>query len=237
MVAAFHLTLEPAPLVIARTNYLQFLQLVHHLIHGFLHRLGEIAVGLLSLNRFQLFSQLRHLLLDLRASTDSPSHLLGEFSDGLPSFPHHFILRLRFLLVGVEHLLTEDLVGERGLDLADALSGEIGLTGYRRPRHHVYMGVLHLIMESGVPSEVIRRNVHGGDVVVVCPEQIHPHFSIVAVQPCCILPFQGEDVRPYLSSVVVQFFHGLCQVHAVLITKQTMPPSRSALGRVAMYFM
>ena len=97
--------------------------------------------------------------------------------------------------------------------------------------------MLHLIMESGVPSEVIRRNVHGGDVVVVCPEQIHPHFSIVAVQPCCILPFQGEDVRPYLSSVVVQFFHGLCQVHAVLITKQTMPPSRSALGRVAMYFM
>ena len=109
---------------------------------------------------------------------------------------------------------------------------------HRCPRHHVDMGVVTLVVEGSIPAEVIRRDVHSsGDVIAVCPEQIHPHFSIVAVQPCCILPFQGEDVRPYLSSVVVQFFHGLCQVHAVLITKQTMPPSRSALGRVAMYFM
>ena len=94
MVAAFHLTLEPAPLVIARTNYLQFLQLVHHLIHGFLYGLGKVAVGFFALDRFQLSGQLLHLLLDLGSCTDASCHLLGELPDRAASLPHQFIPRL-----------------------------------------------------------------------------------------------------------------------------------------------
>ena len=131
MVAAFHLTLEPAPLVIARTNYLQFLQLVHHLIHGFLHRLGEIAVGLLALDNLQLSSQLLHLLLDLRSRADTLRHLTGQTSNGPACLPHQLIPRLGLLLVGVKHLLLEDLIGQLRLDFADALPRQVCLAWHR----------------------------------------------------------------------------------------------------------
>lgn len=94
MVAAFHLTLEPAPLVIARTNYLQFLQLVHHLIHGFLYGLGKVAIGFFALDRFQLSDQLLHLLLDLRSRANALRHLLSELPDRPAGLPHQFIPRL-----------------------------------------------------------------------------------------------------------------------------------------------
>ena len=107
---AVHLTLEDAPLVVARPDHWQFLQLVHDLVHGFLHRLGEVAVGLLALDRFQLSGQLFHFLLDLRVRADTSCHLPREFSDSPASFPNQLIPRLRFLLVGVEHLLPENLI-------------------------------------------------------------------------------------------------------------------------------
>ena len=100
------------------------------------------------------------------------------------------------------------------------------------------MGMVSLVMKSRIPPQMVHWNLEiFGKGRRLSPEEIPPTAPVVEAQPGGIFPFQGEDVRPYLSSVVVQFFHGLCQVHAVLITKQTMPPSRSALGRVAMYFM
>ena len=41
--------LESAPLVVALTDHRQLLQLIHDFVYGFLHRLGQVAVGLLTL--------------------------------------------------------------------------------------------------------------------------------------------------------------------------------------------
>ena len=73
------------------------------------------------------------------------------------------------------------------------------------------MGVLPLVVESGIPAEVIWRDVHrGGDVVAVCPEQIHPRLGIVVAKTRRILPLQGDDVGPHVAGVVIQFIHGFC---------------------------
>ena len=110
VVVAVNFILESAPLVVALTDHRQLLQLIHDFVYSFLHRLGEVAVGLLALDRFQLSGQLFHFLLDLRVRADTSCHLPREFSDSPASFPNQLIPRLRFLLVGVEHLLPENLI-------------------------------------------------------------------------------------------------------------------------------
>ena len=112
----------------------------------------------------------------------------------------------------MQQLLLEDLVGQRGLDLTDAILTQIGLSRLRRPRHHVDVGMISFIMKSGVPAEVLQLDVHsGGDVVAVCPQQCPPRRCVVVAQPCGILALQRDDVRPHVAGVVVQFVHGLVQ--------------------------
>ena len=82
VVVAVHLTLESAPLFVALTDLWQLLQLVHYLVHGFLDGLGQVAVGLLTLDRFQLCRERLHQFLHLRVVADTSCHLLCEFSDG-----------------------------------------------------------------------------------------------------------------------------------------------------------
>ncbi len=68
----------------------------------------------------------------------------------------------------MQQLLTEDLVGERGLDLPDTIFGQVRLIGFHRPCHHVDMGMVSLVMERRVPAKVLRRNLHRrGDIIAV----------------------------------------------------------------------
>ena len=83
------------------------------------------------------------------------------------------------------------------------------------------MGVIPLVVVGGVPAEMIRRDIHGGgDVVAICPEQIHPRLGIVVAKAGGILPLQGDDVGPHVAGVVIQFIHGLLQIHTVLVPKE-----------------
>ena len=68
----------------------------------------------------------------------------------------------------MEQFLAEDLIGERGLDLADTVFGQVCLIRLCRPRHHVDMGMIPFVMEGGVPVKVLRRYFHRrGDVIAV----------------------------------------------------------------------
>ena len=65
----------------------------------------------------------------------------------------------------MEQFLTEDLVGERELDLPYPIFGQVCLIGFHRPRHHVDVRMIALVMEGGVPVEILRRDLHRrGDV-------------------------------------------------------------------------
>ena len=85
------------------------------------------------------------------------------------------------------------------------------------------MGMLSLVAEGSIPAEVVQLNVHGGgDAIAIDAEQVPPCFGIVAAKACGVLPVRREDVRPDVAGVVLQFRHGLVQIHTILISKQSM---------------
>ena len=150
-------------------------------------------------------------------------HRLHQLQHGPPRLPHQLVPGRRLLLVEVEHLVPEDIVGQPGLDLADALFGEVGLSGFGRPGHHVDVRMLPLVVEGGVPAEVRGRYFHRRrDLVAVGADEISPRCGVVEAQPRRILPLEGEDVRPHISGVLLQFLHRFFQRHAVAVPEQTV---------------
>ena len=87
------------------------------------------------------------------------------------------------------------------------------------------MGMLALIVEGSVPAEMIRLNVHGGgDVIAICSEQVPPRSGVVVAKARGVLSFQRENMRPHIPVVLIQFLHGLRQVHGIFITKEPVVP-------------
>ena len=83
------------------------------------------------------------------------------------------------------------------------------------------MGVLSLIVKGSVPAEVIWLDVHSGsDFIAVGAEQVPPHFGIVISKTHSVLTLQGENMRPHIPVALIQFLHGLFQIHCLLITKE-----------------
>ena len=112
----------------------------------------------------------------------------------------------------MEHFVTEDIIGQLGLDLADAFLGEIGLSRFCGPCHHVDVRMLALVVESSVPSEVAGWDLHcRRDVVAVRPDEVSPRRGVVEAEAYSIFTLEGDDVRPHVSGVALQFLHGLLQ--------------------------
>ena len=123
----------------------------------------------------------------------------------------------------MEHFVAEDIVGQLGLDLTDALFGKIGLSRLCGPGHHVDVRVLALVVEGSIPSEVTGRYLHcRRDVVTVRPNEISPRRGVIEAEPDRILPLERDDMRPHVSGVAFQFFHGFLQRDCILITEQTV---------------
>ena len=92
--------------------------------------------------------------------------VISRIAFATTSSSRDLFFRQELLLVDVQQLLTEDLVGECGLDLADTVFGKICLSRFHRPRHHVDMGMIPFVMEGGVPAEILRRYFHRrGDII------------------------------------------------------------------------
>ena len=94
--------------------------MVDDLVHQLLHWFGQIAVGFLAADLTELPRQIPDHLLRLRVNAGRLPHGLRQFQHGFSFFCHQLITRLTFLLVDVQQLLTENLVGQRGLDFLDS---------------------------------------------------------------------------------------------------------------------
>ena len=165
-VVILHLTLQFPPRLVARIHGRQTRHLVDDLVHQLFHGLWQIAVGFLATDLTELPRQIPNHLLRLRVDAGHLPHRLRQFQHGFSCFRHQFIARLAFLLVDVQQLLSENLVGERGLDLPYPIFGQVCLIRLCRPRHHVDVGMIALIVEGRVPTEILRRYFHRrGDVV------------------------------------------------------------------------
>ena len=125
----------------------------------------------------------------------------------------------------MEQFLTEDLIGERGLDLLDTIFGEVCLIRFHRPCHHVDVGMVALVMERRVPAKVLRRYFHCRcDVIAVGAKQSAPRFRVVVSQPLRILAAERDDVRPHVAGVVIQFVRDSGEVNGIIVTEETVFP-------------
>ena len=210
-------------MVIALAHAGEPLHLINNFIHQFLQPFGEVAVGFLALDCSELRRQLQHEPLGIRVVAHTIPHGLHQFQHRPAGFPYQFISGIRLLFVEMEHFIAENIVGELGLDLTDTFLGEIGLARLCGPGHHVDVRVLALIVKGGVPAEVTWWYLHcRRDVVAVRSNEISPRRSVIEAELGRILTLEGDDVRPHISRVVLQFFHGLAQRDRFLITEQTV---------------
>ena len=124
-----------------------------------------LVAGNLLTSKVQLAQHILGVGISSLCRLGKPLHRsCGILLDGLhqlqhfpPHLPHQLISGIRLLFVEMEHFVAENIVGELGLDLTDALFGEVGLSRLCGPGHHVDVRVLALVVKGGVPAEVTGR--------------------------------------------------------------------------------
>ena len=85
--------------------------------------------------------------------------------------------------------------------------------------------MVSLVMERRVPTEILWRYLHRrGNVIAVGAKQSAPCVRVVIPKPRRILPVEGDDVRPHVAVVVIQFIHDSVQIHVIIVTEQTVFP-------------
>ena len=211
------------PRLVARIHGGQTRHLIDDLVHQLFHRLRQIAVGFLAADLTELPRQIPNHLLRLRVDAGHFPHRLRQFQHGFPRFRHQLVSGFAFLFVDVQQLLTKDLIGQRGLDLPYPIFGQVCLIRLCRPRHHVDVRMVTLIVEGRVPTKILQWDLHRcGDVVAVGAEQCAPCVRMVIPQPLRILPVEGDDVRPHIAGVVIQFIRDSGEVNGIVITEQTV---------------
>ena len=94
--------------------------MVDDLVHQLFHGLWQIAVGFLAADLTELPRQVPDHLLRLRVDAGHLLHGLRQFQHGFPRFRHQLVSGFAFLLVDVQQLLSENLIGQRGLDFLDS---------------------------------------------------------------------------------------------------------------------
>ena len=130
-IEVLYLTLELPPRLIALVDDGQLFHLINDFVYDFLHLFWKVAVFFLAFHGFQLGGQRYHHRFHLWMAAKAGPHLLCQSFHFLSGPAHQFISGGGLLLVGVEQLLFENIVCQRGLDFADAILGEISLTVIR----------------------------------------------------------------------------------------------------------
>ena len=85
-------------------------------------------------------------------------HLSDQLLHGQPCLPLGGCPILRLLLVDMKQVVPEDSPGKGGLNLLDALFGQVSLLGICGEHHHMDVDALLLPVEGGVPTQVVRRD-------------------------------------------------------------------------------
>lgn len=110
------------------------------------------------------------------------------------------------LLVDVHPIRVIDPSGEDGLHLPDALLGKIPFLGVRGEENHVDMHLIRLLVEGGIPAQVVRLDlICRGDVTDGGVHQSLPVFRAVVAKPLRVLTAQRHHRRPHISGVLRHF--------------------------------
>ena len=140
--------------------------------------------------------------------------------------------------VDLGKVLTEDIVGQFRAHGFDACFRQESIIVLRGIDHQMYMGMMPLIMEGRIPSQIRTVNLHvPGEHGTFGTQERHPLSGGVISEPCRIFPAQADHMGPDRSFVVRYFFLHFCKDHRLSrIRKQAMltdPFHTGAVGQVS----
>ena len=142
-------------------------------------------------------------------------HLTDEFPHGLLRRLGQFFVRNILTHIDLFHLITEDGIGQFGTHGRNPILCEESFLWVIRPDHHVDVRMMTLIVESGVPLEVVCGYFHGVcQVHLMHHEQRAPRLRTVIMQSSGILPAQRVDDGPHISLMGFQFGHCRSKVNS-----------------------
>ena len=130
-------------------------------------------------------------------------HLCNQFCHSFPGILLECIAVLGLLLVDMEQVLLEDLLGEGRLDIPDALFGKESLLGIRGKNYHVDVDAVLLLVEGGVPPQMVQLDfIAPGDVTEAGLDQHLPVRSSGIPQPFRVLPTDRHYRRPDVAGML-----------------------------------
>ena len=177
-------------------------QFLHDGVHDRFCPRRQVSVDLPAAGLPQPVRQLRDELLQLWVADRAALQLNNALRHGSARFPLERIPRLILLLIDVHPVRLIDPPGEGGLDLPDAILGEIALLGICGEDDHVDVHLLGLLVESSVPAQVIRLDlIRRGDLADGSIDERAPVPGVVIAQPLRVLTAQRHHRRPYIAGV------------------------------------
>ena len=202
IVAQTHLLVECLPCFVGGGHPLVLRQLLHDGVHDGLDPWRQVAVDLSALDRQQAFRQLLGELLQSWVIHRAMLQLRDAFhhrraSARLQLLPHGILLP-----VDVHPIRVVDPSGEDGLHLPDTFFGEIPFPGVRGEEDHVDVHLIRLLVEGGIPAQIVRLDlIRFRDVADGGVHQRPPAFRTVVAQPLRVLTAQRHHRRPHISGV------------------------------------
>ena len=196
----------PIPQVIERGDAFVLCQLIHDGIDEVFDIRLEIPVHLFSAGLGEPVRQLHehgfHSRIVIGAGVDFFDHLRHQF----PAFCLQCVPMLRLSFINAEQVLGKNILCEGGAQTVHALFREIAFVRMDGIGNQMHMGMMAFVVERRKPSEIFQWNFQ---VFTqrrgLCPQHIPPAVAVIKAQPFRVLTTQGEDRRPHIPRMEIQF--------------------------------
>lgn len=126
-------------------------------------------------------------------------------------------------IINLEQVLLENLTGKRGFQIPDAFFGQVRIFA-DRVGDDMHMGMMSLVVECRIPSQIFCRNFHAfSDFVCLAAKQIPPSLPGFITQTGSIFTAKGYDICPYAAFMRRDFCRDLIEIYGDIgVRKQSM---------------
>jgi len=156
--------------------------------------------------------------MDLRQQGEEARELTGglwevaEFAHVSVGHLPQVVAEFRLLLVDFHQVQLEDFGGKCALDVVDAVPGEVALRA-SAVCDHVDVRVVPLVMEGGVPLQILLRDLHRlRDGSGFGTAESAPALGVVVAEALRVRTAEGKYERPHISRVLRNSLRHLRQI-------------------------
>ncbi len=206
MVSGQDLILPFSPCLVQRIHLFLLRQFIHDPVYQVLHIPLKIPVYFFPARVLQTFCQAHHHFFNLRTRHRAAAQCIHHLPHRIRSAFFQVCAGLVLLFIDMSEVLPEDIVGQLRAHGLDGPFCQVSVIVFCGIDHQVYMGMVPLVVECGIPAQVGAVDLHVfAEHGPLGAQQRHPLCGAVIAQPCGILPPQGDDVGPDRAFVCGRF--------------------------------